>query len=77
MEPRQTYENLDAQAFKTLNTKIEDEFLAGAVNYLTAAVWRCEHLSLPNFCTAKARLHGCVATKLNNMFTILYEDGTC
>ena len=39
MEPRQTYENLDAQAFKTLNTKIEDEFLAGAVNYLTAAVW--------------------------------------
>ena len=39
MEARQTYENLDVQAFKNLNTKIEDEFLAGAVNYLTAAVW--------------------------------------
>ena len=39
MEPRQTYENLDVQAFKYLNTKIEDEFLAGAVDYLTAAVW--------------------------------------
>ena len=38
MEPRQTYENLDFQAFKYLNTKIEDEFLAGAVDYLTAAV---------------------------------------
>ena len=38
MEPRQTYENLDVQAFKYLNTKIEDEFLAGAVDYLTAAV---------------------------------------
>ena len=38
MEARQTYENLDVQAFKNLNTKIEDEFLAGAVNYLTAAV---------------------------------------
>ena len=25
MEPRQTYENLDAQAFKILHTKIEDE----------------------------------------------------
>ena len=38
MEPRQTYESLDAQAFKDLNTKIEDEFLAGAVNNLTAMV---------------------------------------
>ena len=38
MEGRQTCENLDVQAFKNLNTKIEDEFLAGAVNYLTAAV---------------------------------------
>ena len=36
---RQTYENLDAQAFKTLNMKIEDEFLAGAVNNLTATMW--------------------------------------
>ena len=25
MEPRQTYENSDAQAFKNLHTKIEDE----------------------------------------------------
>ena len=25
MEPRQTYENSDAQAFKILHTKIEDE----------------------------------------------------
>ena len=39
MEPRQTYENLDAQAFKTLNTKIEDEILAGAVNNLTTTLW--------------------------------------
>ena len=39
MERRQTYENLDAQAFKTLNTKIEDELLAGAVNNLTATLW--------------------------------------
>ena len=39
MESRQTYENLDAQAFKTLKTKIEDEFLAVAVNNLTAPVW--------------------------------------
>ena len=38
MEPRQTYEILDAQAFKNLNTKIEGEFLAGAVNNLTAMV---------------------------------------
>ena len=38
MEARQTYENLDVQAFKNLNVKIEDEFLAGAVNYLTTAV---------------------------------------
>ena len=38
MESRQTYENLDAQAFKTLKTKFEDEFLAGAVNNLTAPV---------------------------------------
>ena len=37
-EACQTYENLDAQAFKNLNTKIKDEFLAGAVNYLTAVV---------------------------------------
>ena len=35
MEARQTCENLDVQAFKNLNAKIEDEFLAGAVNYLT------------------------------------------
>ena len=35
MESRQT----DAQAFKTLKTKIEDEFLAVAVNNLTAPVW--------------------------------------
>ena len=39
IEPRQTYENLDAQAFKTLNTKIEDELLAGAFNNLTATLW--------------------------------------
>ena len=39
MEPRQTYKNLDAQAFKILRTKIEDEFLAGAVNDLTTTVW--------------------------------------
>ena len=38
MEPRQTYENLNAQAFKNLNVKIEVEFLAGAVNNLTATV---------------------------------------
>ena len=38
MEPRQTYENLNAQAFKNLNVKIEVEFLAGAVNNLTAMV---------------------------------------
>ena len=38
MEPRQTYENLNAQAFKNLNVKIEAEFLAGAVNNLTATV---------------------------------------
>ena len=38
MEPRQTYKNLDAQAFKILHTKIEDEFLAGAVKDLTATV---------------------------------------
>ena len=37
-EPRQTYENLNAQAFKNLNVKIEVEFLAGAVNNLTATV---------------------------------------
>ena len=39
MEPRQTYENSDAQEFKILHTKIEDEFLAAAVNNLTAMVW--------------------------------------
>ena len=38
MEPRQTYENLNAQAFKNLNVKIEVEFLASAVNNLTATV---------------------------------------
>ena len=38
MEPRQTYENLNAQAFKNLNVNIEAEFLAGAVNNLTATV---------------------------------------
>ena len=38
MEPRQTYQNLDAQAFKILHTKIEDEFLAGAVNDLNATM---------------------------------------
>lgn len=38
MELRQTYENLDAQAFKTLKTKIEDEFLGDAVNNLSATV---------------------------------------
>ena len=39
MESRQTYENLDAPAFKILHTKIEHEILAGAVNNLTATVW--------------------------------------
>ena len=39
MEPRQTYEYSDAQAFKILHTKIEDQFLAGAVNNLTTMVW--------------------------------------
>ena len=39
MEPRQTYENSEAQAFKILHTKIEDEFLAGAVNNLITMVW--------------------------------------
>ena len=39
MEPRQTYENLNAQAFKTLNIKIEDELLASVVNNLTATLW--------------------------------------
>ena len=39
MEPRQTYENSDAQEFKILHTKIEDEVLADAVNNLTAMVW--------------------------------------
>ena len=39
MEPRQMYQNLDAQAFKILHTKIEDEFLAGAVKDLTATVY--------------------------------------
>ena len=39
MEPRQTYENSDAQEFKILHTKIENEFLADAVNNLTAMVW--------------------------------------
>ena len=39
MEPSQMYENLNAEAFKNLNTKIEDEFIAGAVNNFTATVW--------------------------------------
>ena len=55
MEPRQTYESLDAQAFKDLNTKIEDEFLAGAVNNLTAMVWT--PYKRRNLCAAKAWLH--------------------
>ena len=38
MEPCQMYENLNAEAFKNLNTKIEDEFIAGAVNNFTATV---------------------------------------
>ena len=39
MEPCQMYENLNAEAFKNLNTKIEDEFIAGAVNNFTATLW--------------------------------------
>ena len=38
MEPCQMYENLNAEAFKNLNIKIEDEFIAAAVNNFTATV---------------------------------------
>ena len=41
---------------------------------MQSIIWapQCKHLKRQNFCTAKAWLHGCVVTRLKNMFTILY-----